>query len=129
MGNTNAEQELLHGDLVYQIMGCCFEVLKELGHGLHEKPYENALVIAFEDAAIAVAQQEPYSIKFRDRVVGQFIPDIIVDGSVIIDIKVIDRITDHERGQMLNYLRITGLRVGLVVNFKHAKLQWERVVL
>jgi len=129
MGNTTTEQELLHGDLVYQIMGCCFEVLKELGHGLHEKPYENALMIAFGDAGIAVAQQEPFAIKFRDQVVGQFIPDLVVDGAVIIETKVIDRITDHERSLMLNYLRITGLRVGLVVNFKHAKLQWERVVL
>ena len=129
MESNTTEQELLHADLVYQIMGCCFEVLKELGHGLHEKPYENALVIAFEDTGIRASQQEPFPISFRNQIVGEFIPDIIVNDSVVIDTKVIDRITDHERGQMLNYLRITGLRVGLVINFKHAKLQWERVVL
>jgi GxxExxY protein len=54
---------------------------------------------------------------------------LIAFGLVIVDAKVIDRITDHERGQMLNYLRITKLRVGLIVNFKHARLEWERVVL
>lgn len=121
--------ELLHGDLVYQIVGCAFEVLKELGHGLPEKPYENALVIAFEDAGIAVRQQASYPIFFRGVTVGEFIPDLIVDDTVVVDTKTIDRITDHERGQMINYLKITGLRVGLVLNFRHAKLQWERVVL
>jgi len=52
-----------------------------------------------------------------------------VDESVIVDTKVVDGITDHERGQMLNYLRITSLKVGLIINFKHARLRWERIVL
>lgn len=66
---------------------------------------------------------------FRDQKVGEYIPDLIVDGAIVVDTKVIDRIGDHERGQMLNYLRITNLRVGLIANFKHAKLEWQRVVL
>jgi GxxExxY protein len=66
---------------------------------------------------------------FRGVEVGKFIPDLIAFGSVIVDTKVIDRITDHERGQMMNYLRITKLRVGLILNFQHARLEWERVVL
>jgi GxxExxY protein len=61
--------------------------------------------------------------------VGEFVPDLIAFGSVIVDTKVIDRITDLERGQMLNYLRITKLRVGLILNFKKPKLEFERVVL
>jgi GxxExxY protein len=66
---------------------------------------------------------------FRGVEVGEFVPDLIVFKAVIVDTKVIDRITDHERGQMLNYLRITKLRVGLILNFKDARLEWERVVL
>ena len=120
---------MLHGDLVYRIVGCCFEVTKELGHGLHEKPYENALVIAFEDEGLSINQQEVYPISFRGKKVGEYIPDLIVDSAVVVDTKVIDRIGDHERGQMLNYLRITGLKVGLIINFKHAKLEWQRVIL
>ena len=58
-----------------------------------------------------------------------FIPDLIVFDSIVVDTKVIDQITDHERGLMLNYLRITGLRVGVILNFKHRKLEWERIVL
>ena len=122
-------EEMLHGDLVYRIVGCCFEVTKELGHGLHEKPYENAMVIALRDAAINTTQQARYPIQFRNQIIGEYVPDLIAADAVVIDTKVIDRITDHERGQMLNYLRITGLRVGLILNFKHAKLHWERIVL
>ncbi len=120
---------ILEKDLGYRLVGCALEVLGELGHGLHEKPYENALVIALRDAGIAFRQQENHPILFRGETVGLFVPDLIVDDRVIVDIKVIDKITSHEQGQMLNYLRITGLRVGLIINFKHAKLQWERVIL
>ncbi len=60
---------------------------------------------------------------------GLFIPDLIAFDAVVVDTKVIDRITDHERGLMLNYLRIANLRVGVILNFKHAKLEWERIVL
>ena len=123
------EEPLIEKDLVYRIVGGALAVLGEVGHGLHEKPYENALVIALEDEGIFVSQQQVYPILFRDKKVGEFIPDIIVEDRVIVDTKVIDRITSHEQGQMINYLRITGLRVGLIINFKHAKLQWERVVL
>ena len=61
--------------------------------------------------------------------VGEFVPDLLVNGVVVVDTKTIDRITDVERGQMLNYLRITKLGVGLILNFKHPKLEWERMVL
>jgi GxxExxY protein len=60
--------------------------------------------------------------------VGRFTPDLVVLGKIIVDTKVIDRITDHERGQMLNYLRITCLPVGVILNFRYAKLEWERLV-
>jgi GxxExxY protein len=58
-----------------------------------------------------------------------FVPDLIAFDTVVVDTKVIDRIADHERGLMLNYLRITGLHVGVILNFKHAKLEWERIAL
>jgi GxxExxY protein len=112
-----------------RIIGFAFEVLNELGHGLSEKLYENSLVVLFKLNSIAFDQQRRFPVFFRGAEVGEFIPDLIVFGSVIVDTKVIDRITDHERGQMLNYLRITKLRVGLIVNFKHARLEFERIVL
>ncbi len=120
---------LLHGKLVYDIVGAAFEVLKELGHGIHEKPYENALIHELALRKHQVNQQRRFEIQYKGQLIGEFVPDIIVDDAVIIDTKVIDAITGHERGQMLNYLRITKLRVGLIINFHRPRLQWERVIL
>ena len=112
-----------------KIIGFAFEVLNEVGHGLYEKVYENSLVVLFKHGGVAFDQQRRFPVCFRGVEVGEFVPDLIAFGSVIVDTKVIDRITDHERGQMLNYLRITKLRVGLILNFKHARLEFERIVL
>lgn len=112
-----------------KIIGFAFEVLNEVGHGLNEKIYENSLTVLFKQNNIAFEQQRRFPVFFRGVEVGEFVPDLIAFKAVIVDTKVIDRITDHERGQMLNYLRITKLRVGLILNFKNARLEWERVVL
>ena len=60
--------------------------------------------------------------------VGEYVPDLIAHGKLVVDTKVIERITSHELGQMMNYLKITGLKVGLILNFKRSKLEWKRVV-
>ncbi len=111
------------------IIGSAFDVLNELGHGLNEKLYENSLVVEFKRRKIAFDQQRRFEVLYKGEYVGEFIPDLIVYGKVVTDPKCIDRITDHERGKMLNYLRITKLPVGLILNFKHAKLEYERIVL
>jgi len=113
----------------HAIIGCAFEVLNELGHGLNEKLYENSLVVEFKRRNMAFDQQRRFEVLYKGEHVGEFIPDLIACGKVVVDAKCIDQITDHERGQMLNYLRITRLSVGLILNFKHAKLQFERIVL
>jgi len=123
------ESKLLLEAETEKIIGFAFEVLNEIGHGLNEKIYENALTVLFKLNGIAFDQQRRFSVSFRGVEVGEFIPDLIAFRSVIVDTKVIDRITDHERGQMLNYLRITKLLVGLILNFKNARLEFERVVL
>jgi len=113
----------------HAIIGCAFEVLNELGHGLDEKCYENALVVEFRLRSIGFSQQCHFEVLYKRERVGLFIPDLIAFDQVIVDTKVIDRITDNERGQMLNYLRITKLKVGRILNFKHPRLEWERIVL
>lgn len=112
-----------------EIVGSAMEVLNELGHGLHEKPYENALVIEFRLRGISCAQQQRYEVLYKGEEVGEYIPDLIAFEKIVVDTKVIDRITKHEIGQMMNYLKITGLRLGYLLNFKRAKLEWKRVVL
>jgi len=114
---------------VFQIIGCAIEVPNTLGHGIVNKPYENALVVELGLRKIPVRQQPAFDVLYKGQKVGLFIPDLIAFDSIVADTKVIDRITDHERGLMLNYLRITGLRVGVILNFKHRKLEWERIVL
>jgi GxxExxY protein len=112
-----------------EIIGCAMEVLNELGHGFIEKPYENALVVEFGRRRIPFRQQSRYDILYKGVNVGTYIPDLIAFEPVVVDTKVVDQITGHEIGQMLNYLKLTGLKVGLIINFKRAKLEWKRVVL
>ncbi len=125
----NANNELLLKDEVYQIVGCALEVLNELGHGLNEKPYENALVVEFGLRGILRVQQPRHDVLYKTVKVGEYVPDLIAFDAVVVDAKVIEAITDHERGQMLNHLRITGHKVGVILNFGHARLEWERIVL
>ena len=118
--HTNTRELLLLKNEVFQIVGCAIEVLNTLGHGLLEKLYENALVVEF------CVRKIPFR---KGQKVGIFIPDLNAFDGVGIDTKVIDRITDHEHGLMLNYLRITGLRFGVILSSKHRKLEWERIAL
>jgi GxxExxY protein len=126
--DTN-EKKLLLKEEVFQIVGSAMEVLNELGHGLHEKPYEKALVVEFGLRKIPFRQQPQFEVVYKAVVVGLFVPDLVAFDCVVVDAKVIEQITDHERGLMINYLRITKFRVGVVLNFKHAKLEWETIVL
>ena len=126
--NTN-EHELILKEEVFDVVGCAMEVLNELGHGVLEKPYENALVVEFGLKNIWVQQQSRYEVTYKRVKVAEYVPDLVTHGKLVVDTKVIERITDHELGQMMNYLRITGLKVGLILNFKRAKLEWKRVVL
>jgi GxxExxY protein len=126
--DTNVEK-LLFKDEVFQIIGCAIEVLNTLGHGIVEKPYENALVVEFGLRQIPFRQQPAFDVLYKDQKVGTFVPDLIAFNSIVVETKVIDRITDRERGLMLNYLRITNLRIGVILNFKQRKLEWERIVL
>ncbi len=112
----------------HQIIGCAFEVPNEIGHGFYEKIYENALVVEFSLQEIPCMQQRRYDVLYKKHPVGFYVPDLIAFDQIIVDSKTIDKITDEERGKMLNYLKITGLRVGLILNFKHPKLEFERVV-
>ena len=123
------ERELILKEEVYAVVGCAIEVLNVRGHGLHEKIYENCLCVEFRLRGIPYMQQERHRVLYKGEVVGEYVPDLLVKGALIVDAKTIERITDHERGQMINYLRITGLQVGVILNFKHARLEWERIVL
>lgn len=120
--------DLLHKDESFKIIGCAMEVHNTLGPGLSEKPYENALAIELRIAEIDFLQQQPFPVIYKGHVVGECIPDLIAFGIIVIEAKTVASIGDSERGQMMNYLKITGHRLGIIINFRHPKLEWERVV-
>ncbi len=126
--NAN-ERELVLKEEVYEIVSCSLEISNGLGHGLLEKTYENALAVELSFRKIPFLQQVRYPVNWRNVKVGEFIPDLIAYEQIIIETKTIERITDLERGQVLNYLRITGHQVGLILNFKKPRLEWERIAL
>jgi GxxExxY protein len=126
--DIHGESQLQFVKETSEILNCSFEVINTLGHGLLEKPYENSLCIEFTLRGIPWQQQPRYDVIYKQHKVGEYIPDLIVQNLVVVDTKVVDRITDHEVGQMLNYLKITGHPVGLIINFKRARLEWKRVI-
>ncbi len=126
--NPKAEPTLPLAQEVYDVVGCAFEVINQLRHGGKEKIYENALVIEFASRGIPYEQQRQFPVIYKGHSVGKLIPDLIAYHQIVIDTKVIPMIGDYERGQILNYLKITGLRVGLILNFIRPKLEWERLI-
>ena len=120
---------LLGEESTRDIIGCAMEVMNTLGHGLLEKVYENALCVEMALRKIPYRQQPHFNVFYKDVRVGEYIPDLVAADAVVVEAKTIDAITDHEVGQVINYLKITGLRIALILNFKHSKLQWKRVVL
>jgi len=94
------KHELILQEEVYGVVGCAIEVLNVRGHGLHEKIYENCLCVEFRLRGIPYTQQERHRVLYKGELVGEYIPDLVVEKKLIVDTKTIDRITDHERGQM-----------------------------
>src|SRR5262249_18410882 len=119
---------LVHEEPSRKIIGAAMTVLNTLKPGLDEKVYENALVIELEELGHHVDQQRQFPIHFKGRHVGTLIPDLIVDGLVIADPKVVTTFNENHVAQMIGYLAITEPELALLLNFKHAKLQWKRLV-
>jgi GxxExxY protein len=124
-----ARPPLLFQKEVYHIVSCAHEVLNTIGNGLHEKIYERALAVELRIRSIPYSQQPRYGVVYKGESVGEYVPDLTSHEAIVIDAKVIDAITKHELGKMLNYLRITKLPVGVILNFRYARLEWKRVIL
>jgi GxxExxY protein len=116
-------------DQSYEVIGAAKEVHSELGPGLGEQPYADAMALALRENGFSIDSRKAYPIYFHGQVVGDCIPDITVDADFLINTKSIESLSHNEVAQMLNYLRIAEIEVGLVINFKNPKLEWKRVVL
>ncbi len=123
----NADEEMIHKEVSEQIIGSAMAVLNELKPGLDEKLYENALVIELQERGLTVSQLERFPVSYKGRPIGTFIPDLIVEGKIIVDPKVVSAFSDDHVAQVIGYLAITRLELGLLINFKFARLDWKRI--
>jgi GxxExxY protein len=115
-------------DITYAINGAVFEVNRVLGPGFLEKVYENALLIELKSRGLKAQSQIPIKVLYREDVVGEYIADILVEESVIVELKTVESLEKIHEAQLLNYLRATGIRLGVLVNFKHPKAEIKRLV-
>lgn len=120
--------DVLHQEITEQVIGAAFEVSNQLKPGLDEKLYENALLIELTDRGLGIEQQRSYPVHYKSHFIGKLIPDLIVEQAVVVDTKVVKAFTDTHIAQILGYLNITGLRVGLLLNFAFVKVEWKRIV-
>ena len=110
------------------VIGAAQRVSLELGVGFLERVYENSLVLELEGAGLVVEQQKPVHVRYAGRVVGDYVPDILVEHEMIVEIKAMPAIEPNHRQQCINYLRATGLRICLLLNFGRPRLEVRRFV-
>jgi len=120
--------KVIHAELSHSIVAAALKVLNTLKPGLNKKAYENALVIELTKRGHAVDQQRRFDVYYEDVRVDTLVPDLLVDGSVIVDPKVVSEFNDTHLTEMMGYLAITGFKLASLINFKHADLRFKRVV-
>lgn len=119
---------MIHEDITHAIIGAGMSVSSELRPGLDEKIYEHALVIELGLRGISCDSQMRFPVFYKGHEIGILIPDLVVEGKVIVDTKVVTAFSDEHTAQILGYLAITNLEVGLLLNFKSNQLTWKRIV-
>ncbi len=122
------EDKVIYRELSYKIVGLAMQVRKELGFGFLEKVYENSLMVLFRENNIIAEQQVPIKVRFHGHIVGDYVADILVDNSIILELKALDRILTIHEAQTLNYLKATGLRLAILLNFGKDLLEHRRFV-
>ena len=122
--------EILHKEEAYKIIGACFEVYKEKGCGFLEEVYQEALEIELEMQLIPFSSQTEVPLFYKGRAMKRrYIPDFLVFGKIIVELKAVDQLTDKHRAQVINYLHAGGFELALLVNFGHyPKIEHERFV-
>jgi len=130
--NTDAQAVsktiLLEGELTEKIFGAAFKVLNTLGAGFLEKVYENALSVELQKNGLAVEHQKKYPVHYDGAIVGDYQADLVAAGKVIVECKATTSLDPVHEAQLMNYLKASGVRVGLLVNFGRPKLQYRRFV-
>src|SRR5947207_6731944 len=119
---------MIQEELSGEIIGAGMDAINELRPGLDEKLYERAMIIELKRRGHGLSIQRGFPVFYRGELIGNLIPDLIVDDAVIVDPKVVACFTDTHVAQMVGYLNITGLDLAVLINFKNARLEWKRVL-
>ena len=117
---------MLNEDLTHRILEACFEVSNELGAGFLESVYEKALVIALREKGLKAEAHVPQRVAFHGQIVGNFYADILVENAVILELKAVRALLPEHQAQILNYLKATGVDVGMLINFAKPRLEYRR---
>ena len=115
-------------DITYKINGAIFEVNKILGPGFLEKVYEKALIVELRNRGLLAESQVPIKVEYKNEYVGDYIVDILVENQIIIEVKTVETFSKTHQAQLLNYLKATGLNVGILVNFNKSRAEIKRMV-
>ena len=118
---------MIYEELTGKILEACFEVIKELGSGFLESVYEKALLVALRQKGLIAVSQIKLQVKFRGVIVGDFYADILVEDKVLLELKAVRQILPEHKAQTINYLKATGIEVGLLINFGNSKLEYFRL--
>jgi GxxExxY protein len=118
---------LTYEALTAQIIETAFEVSAELGAGFLESVYQNALVIALGDKGLHVEHEIPLKVMFRDRLVGVFQADLVVNHVILVELKAVSGLLPEHKAQVINYLKASDFQVGLLINFGKARIEFHRL--
>lgn len=124
----HADNVVLLNDLSRRVIGCAFTVINSLGAGFLEKVYENSLAIELREAGLAIVQQHGVRVVYHDIVIGEYFPDLLVEDVLLVELKTVRALDDSHRMQCTNYLKASGLRLCLLLNFGKPRLEIKRVV-
>ena len=117
MTMITADKNYLHAELTDKIIACAYDVYNQLGFGFSEKVYENAMMIKIAQKNLTAVQQVPVNVFFEKQLVGEYFPDLLVENKVIVELKAVSTLSKAHEAQLVNYLKATGIKVGLLFNF------------
>ena len=120
--------KLLHREITEKIIGAAFEVHRELGYGFLERVYQRAMQVELLSAGVSAEIEKRIQVKYKGVVVGEYDADLIVDGCVAVELKVTPQYDKRDEAQLLNELKATGIKVGLLINFGRARVEYKRLV-
>ncbi|MBM6499306.1 GxxExxY protein [Flavobacterium macrobrachii] len=106
-----------HQELTKSIIGIYYDVYNELGYGFLEKVYHNAMIIELKKRGFEIDNQKKLNVLYKNEIVGEYIPDIIVNNKVILEFKTVEYLLEIHENQLLNYLKATDCEVGIILNF------------